>query len=277
MRERNKAKRRDAIIDSALALLRHHALAEVSIERIAAGAEVSPATVYNLVGSREQLLFACVDRVVDRLVEQLVVTGDTADPVERATLIVDQTAEAFIEQRADGPPGPPTRKDLRYLRASFERWLNADLCLIVVDGTVGVGATEEQLMALIPESMPRLLIWNKMDHADYLPPLEGAVSCSALCGWGLANVKNAVLQRVASRGALAGDSELIVTNARQAEVLQHAYEALSSARGELNGGAEAEIVAAELRVAASRLGELTGQEVAVPILDEIFSRFCVGK
>lgn len=99
MRERNKAKRRDAIIDSALALLRHHALAEVSIERIAAGAEVSPATVYNLVGSREQLLFACVDRVVDRLVEQLVVTGDTADPVERATLIVDQTAEAFIEQR----------------------------------------------------------------------------------------------------------------------------------------------------------------------------------
>ncbi|MFO0711174.1 MAG: protein kinase [Sandaracinus sp.] len=34
--------------------------------------------------------------------------------------------EAFIEQRADGPPGPPTRKDLRYLRASFERWLNAD-------------------------------------------------------------------------------------------------------------------------------------------------------
>lgn len=170
-----------------------------------------------------------------------------------------------------------TRLELQGMRLGRERWLNADLCLIVVDGTVGVGATEEQLMALIPESMPRLLIWNKMDHADYLPPLEGAVSCSALCGWGLANVKNAVLQRVASRGALAGDSELIVTNARQAEVLQHAYEALSSARGVLNGGAEAEIVAAELRVAASRLGELTGQEVAVPILDEIFSRFCVGK
>ena len=53
LRERNKAKRREAIVDSALALLRQHELHEVSIERVAAGAEVSPATVYNLVGGRE--------------------------------------------------------------------------------------------------------------------------------------------------------------------------------------------------------------------------------
>lgn len=170
-----------------------------------------------------------------------------------------------------------TRLELQGMRLGRERWLNADLCLIVVDGTVGLGATEENLMASIPESMPRLVIWNKMDHADYLPPVEGAVSCSALCGWGLANVQNTALQRVASRVALAGDAELIVTSARQAEVLQRAYEALSSARAALSRGAEAEIVAAELRVATARLGELTGQEVAAPILDEIFSRFCVGK
>ncbi|MBN8609115.1 MAG: protein kinase [Deltaproteobacteria bacterium] len=34
--------------------------------------------------------------------------------------------EAFIERRAEEPPSPPTRKDLRYLRGSFDRWLNAD-------------------------------------------------------------------------------------------------------------------------------------------------------
>ncbi len=91
LRERNKAKRREAIVDSALALLREHPLSEVSIERIAAGAEVAPATVYNLVGSREQLLFACV--------EDLIALGAEADPIERATLIVDRTAEAFIADR----------------------------------------------------------------------------------------------------------------------------------------------------------------------------------
>lgn len=170
-----------------------------------------------------------------------------------------------------------TRLELQGMRLGRERWLNADLCLVVVDGTLGLGPPEEQLMASIPESMPRLVIWNKMDHADYLPPIEGAVSCSALCGWGLANVQNAVLRRIASRVAVAGDAELIVTSARQAEVLQRAYDALCSALAVLSRGAEAEIVAAELRVATARLGELTGQDVAASILDEIFSRFCVGK
>jgi AcrR family transcriptional regulator len=99
LRERNKVKRRAAIIDSALTLLRRHPLQEVSIERIAAGAEVSPATVYNLVGSREQLLIACVDRVVDALVDELLALGSESDPIERARLIVDRSAEAFIADR----------------------------------------------------------------------------------------------------------------------------------------------------------------------------------
>lgn len=99
LRERNKAKRREAIIDSALGLLRRHQLHEVSIERIAAGAEVSPATVYNLIGSREQLLISCVDRVLDRLVDELVAVGPDTDPIERARLIVDRTAAAFIADR----------------------------------------------------------------------------------------------------------------------------------------------------------------------------------
>ncbi len=100
LRERNKAKRRDAILDSTLALLRAAPLAEVSIEQIAARAEVAPATVYNLVGSRDQLLIACVDRVIDRLVDSLLAIDPAHDPIAAATAIVVQSAEAFI---ADGP------------------------------------------------------------------------------------------------------------------------------------------------------------------------------
>lgn len=99
LRERNKAKRREAIVDSTLALLRRHPLHEVSIERIAAGADVSPATVYNLVGSREQLMIACVDRVLDGLVDELVALGPDTDPLVRARLIVERSADAFIADR----------------------------------------------------------------------------------------------------------------------------------------------------------------------------------
>jgi AcrR family transcriptional regulator len=100
LRERNKAKRRNAIMDSTLELLREAPLPEVSIERIAARAEVSPATVYNLVGSREQLLLACVDRVIEHLVDTLLKVDPTEDPIGAAVTIVEQSAEAFIADRA---------------------------------------------------------------------------------------------------------------------------------------------------------------------------------
>lgn len=99
-RERNKAKRRDAVIDSTLHLMRKHDLADVSIERIAGRARVAPATVYNLFGSRERLLLATVDRLLERLVDDLVSIDPNDDPVAAATAVVRLSTEAFI---ADGP------------------------------------------------------------------------------------------------------------------------------------------------------------------------------
>jgi AcrR family transcriptional regulator len=100
-REQAKARRRNAIIDSTLALLRKRSLADVSIEQIAARARVAPATVYNLFGTREQLLLASVDRVVESLVDQLVHNDPDDDPVAAATAIVELSAEAFIvDQKA---------------------------------------------------------------------------------------------------------------------------------------------------------------------------------
>ena len=100
LRERNKAKRRDAILDSAVELLGTAPLAEVSIERIAARAEVSAATVYNLIGSKEQLLLACVDRVVEQLVDALVQIDPADDPIAVAVAVVESSSEAFISDGA---------------------------------------------------------------------------------------------------------------------------------------------------------------------------------
>lgn len=99
LRERNKAKRRHAIIDAALELLRTIPLSGLSVEQIAAVAEVSPATVYNLVGTRDQLLVACVDRLVEGLEDALLSIDLTSDPIAAAFLVVEISSEAFI---ADG-------------------------------------------------------------------------------------------------------------------------------------------------------------------------------
>ncbi|MFM7744614.1 MAG: TetR/AcrR family transcriptional regulator [Actinomycetota bacterium] len=92
----NKARRRTAILDGTLTLLRETPIEKVSIEAIAAEAGVVPATVYNLIGSRDHLLLACVDRVIDTLIDDLARIPLNDDPIGAALRIVEGSCDAFI-------------------------------------------------------------------------------------------------------------------------------------------------------------------------------------
>lgn len=94
--DRSKARRRTAILDATLSLLRATPIEKVSIEAIAAKAGVAPATVYNLIGSRDQLLVACVDRVVESLIDSLMEAPANEDPLVTAVRIVESSCDAFI-------------------------------------------------------------------------------------------------------------------------------------------------------------------------------------
>ena len=95
VRDLNQSKRRDAILDAAVALLSERANDEVSTEEIAALAGVAPATVYNLVGTRDEVVTALVARVLSRLADSIA-DLDPGDPIAAAQLVVDQTVAAFV-------------------------------------------------------------------------------------------------------------------------------------------------------------------------------------
>ncbi len=86
LRERGKRRRTERILDAALKLLSEAPDESLTVERIAARAEVSPMTVFNLVGNREQLWAAMADRALEGL-DLASITAD--DPRERARKIVD--------------------------------------------------------------------------------------------------------------------------------------------------------------------------------------------
>ena len=69
----------------------------------------------------------------------------------------------------------------------------------------------------------------------------------------------------------------ILTNARQAEAIRRALDALSSAREAMAIGETPDIVLTETERAMQALGELTGRSVREDITNRIFERFCVGK
>jgi tRNA modification GTPase len=197
------------------------------------------------------------------------------------------TTRDYIEVRSDwqgvqvtlidtaGERAAATPLEAEGLRLGRQRWAHADLLLLVVDGTRGIGDQEERLLASRPPGVPYLVVWNKQDRLGCLPPPSDAIACSALCGWGLEALERRVLAQLAPQ--LGRQDDLLVTSERQAALLGRAADALGQAEAANRSGSGAEIVAGELRVAASQLGELTGEAVSDGVLDAIFAQFCVGK
>ena len=77
---------------------------------------------------------------------------------------------------------------------------------------------------------------------------------------------------------MVGDlADEIVTNERHAICLGEALEAVERAEVALLEQLPLELVASDLRAALLGLGRITGSNASENLLDEIFSRFCIGK
>ena len=95
-REHNKARRRAAITDAARELLREFDVDKITVERMAERADVSPATVYNLVGTREAVFAALMHQLLSALAIEL--DGLSAsDPIGYAEAIVTRSVDRFVE------------------------------------------------------------------------------------------------------------------------------------------------------------------------------------
>jgi AcrR family transcriptional regulator len=96
LRERHKHARRCAIVRAARELLREGAAAGLTKEAIAARANVSPATVYNLVGTRAQLFSALAELFVEEVSRRLA-ERPPRDALRRARRVIDVTCDVILE------------------------------------------------------------------------------------------------------------------------------------------------------------------------------------
>jgi tRNA modification GTPase len=76
---------------------------------------------------------------------------------------------------------------------------------------------------------------------------------------------------------LAGASETIVTNARHAAALKNAEGSLERVEKGLKDNIPGDLLAFEIRAALQELGNITGQVTNEHLLENIFTRFCIGK
>lgn len=101
------------------------------------------------------------------------------------------------------------------------------------------------------------------------------IRLSAKTGEGMERLVEALGATVDATAAYRG--EAIVTNQRHYHALCEAREALGAALEGLQEGLTAELLSEHIRAAIDRLGEITGEITSADILQNIFSKFCVGK
>lgn len=99
LRERHKQQRRERILDAIRALVRESPNKTPTVERIAEVADLAPATVFNLIGPREQQWAALCDALLGEL-DACLAPAAREDPREQARRIVGDAAELFIADAA---------------------------------------------------------------------------------------------------------------------------------------------------------------------------------
>lgn len=142
--------------------------------------------------------------------------------------------------------------------------------------TTGIELTSEQIL---------YLIINKIDlqpHTESASAVtaEGTedkytIRLSAKTGEGIRTLVAALARSVDATAAYRG--EAIVTNQRHYHALCEALTALDAALDGLQHGLTSELLSEDIRAAINHLGEITGEITSDDILQNIFSKFCIGK
>lgn len=154
----------------------------------------------------------------------------------------------------------------------------ADLVLHLVDASGRIVDEEnvlKRVMSVVRRGVPLVTVANKADEADpSRTPLPDEILISARTGAGLENLRRVLLE---SAGMSASTDGLFMARERHLDCLRRAQSHLEAALAMRTGFCMMELLAEELRLAGSALGEIRGETTPDDLLGMIFSKFCIGK
>lgn len=158
------------------------------------------------------------------------------------------------------------------IQRSLDAAKKADVVLHVVDGSENLNDYDKELFGVLKD-YNTITVVNKIDKNENTK--TDGVKISAKNG----DIKNLVdkLSAMFTFGELKLSETGYLTNERQIGLLERAYVALTSAINDMQNLKPIDLVAEDLRSVWEQLGEILGLEVKENFLDEMFSRFCLGK
>ena len=163
----------------------------------------------------------------------------------------------------------------------------ADLILIVLDHTQGFNNNDIEIIQLVKEyHNPRNIIYvinktdisiNKMVYEKIKEICNETISISAKTGIGMKELKEKLVKIVTHGKVPLTSDGIIVINSRHKEGLLKAKHNLLNALKSYGNKMSNEFIVVDLRAAMDALGEILGEITSDEILNNIFSKFCIGK
>ncbi len=163
----------------------------------------------------------------------------------------------------------------------------ADLIVYVVDSSVPLDESDFEIMDMIQERKC-IILFNKSDLNSeiFLEDFERQfkdrqgdaiiIRTSTRENTGIDDFEDAV-KKLFFTGSISSDSEIMITSLRHKESLEESLESLTHVKSSLEDNMPEDFYSIDLMDAYASLGKITGEEVGEDLINEIFSKFCMGK
>ncbi len=163
---------------------------------------------------------------------------------------------------------------------------NADLIIYVVDASRKLDENDEEIIKLIA-SKKVIVLLNKTDLTQVVDEDEfmtlvsenkdlRIIKTSTKENVGIDAFENAIKEMFFG-GEIAVNDEIYITNGRHKEALMEAYTSMDFVLGSLADDMPEDFYSIDLMNAYASLGRIIGEEVGDDLVNEIFSKFCMGK
>ena len=159
----------------------------------------------------------------------------------------------------------------------------ADIVLCVIDGSTPLSPEEIEILISV-SGLNTIVLLNKSDVAQIVTDenikehgtFTAIERISAKEGEGSA-VLSKWVQELVYGGRVKQDNSAMISNVRHISLMEQAKAQVEEALSSIDMGMPVDFVATDLRSAWELLGDITGDTIRESMIDELFSRFCLGK
>lgn len=159
---------------------------------------------------------------------------------------------------------------------SLEKLNNADLVILVLDGSKELDENDNKLLTCIDKTKTIIFV-NKSDLPQNinLNLKDNVIYGSAKEVEGLSKLKEKIIDMF-NLNEINKDLTYL-SNVRQIDLVKKAYLSINNAKNSLSNGIPIEMISNDLKECYEFLGEIIGKTYKDDIIDRLFQDFCVGK